>query len=81
MSSSGSYSGTNYDRWSYEQAAKGGTLADTPINRLQHKYWVAKQVNVVLEQKNDWFAFQDAGKILLVILKIKESIKMNFYGQ
>jgi hypothetical protein len=41
----GSYSGTNYDRWSYEQAAKGGTLADTPINRLQHKFWVARQVN------------------------------------
>jgi hypothetical protein len=39
-----SYSGTNYDRWSYEQAAKGGTLADTPINRLQHKFWVARQV-------------------------------------
>ncbi|XP_023322528.1 islet cell autoantigen 1 isoform X2 [Eurytemora carolleeae] len=41
--SSGSYSGRNYDRWAYEQAASNGSLADTPINRLQHKFWVAKQ--------------------------------------
>ena len=43
------YSGTNYDRWSYEQAAKGGTLADTPMNKLQHKFWVAKQVSFFLK--------------------------------
>ena len=47
--SSGSYSGRNYDRWAYEQAASNGSLADTPINRLQHKFWVAKQVGFILQ--------------------------------
>ena len=47
--SSGSYSGRNYDRWAYEQAASNGSLADTPINRLQHKFWVAKQVGFSLQ--------------------------------
>ncbi len=34
-------SGTAYDRWSYEQSTPGSN--DTAINKLQHKYWVAKQ--------------------------------------
>ena len=38
---SSAYSGTSYDRWSYEQAAPGAN--DTALNKLQHKYWVAKQ--------------------------------------
>ncbi len=38
----GSFSGTAYDRWSYEQSTPGSN--DTAINKLQHKYWVAKQV-------------------------------------
>ena len=38
----GSYSGTGYDRWSYEHSAPGSN--DTALNKLQHKYWVAKQV-------------------------------------
>lgn len=40
----GSYSGTGYDRWSYEHAAPGST--DTALNKLQRKYWVAKQAVV-----------------------------------
>ena len=42
--SSGSYSGRGYDRWSYEQATPGSN--DTALNKLQHKYWVAKQVRL-----------------------------------
>lgn len=38
---SSSMSGTAYDRWSYEQSSPGSN--DTAINKLQHKYWVAKQ--------------------------------------
>ena len=37
------YSGTSYDRWSYEQSATGAGANDTALNKLQHKYWVAKQ--------------------------------------
>ena len=29
--------------WSYQQAAKSGTLADSPLNKIQHKFWVTKQ--------------------------------------
>ena len=36
-------SGTGYDRWSYEQATKRGAGGnDTPLNKLQYKFWVAK---------------------------------------
>ena len=35
------YSGSSYDRWAYEQSAPGAN--DTALNKLQHKYWVAKQ--------------------------------------
>jgi len=38
-----SYSGSNYDVWSYQEAARTGTLHDTPLNKIQHKYWVTKQ--------------------------------------
>jgi len=41
ISSRGGYSGSGYDRWSYEQSAPGAN--DTAINKLQHKYWVAKK--------------------------------------
>jgi hypothetical protein len=44
--SGGSYSGTGYDRWSYEQSAPGAN--DTALNKLQHKYWVAKQARLFL---------------------------------
>ena len=39
----GGYSGSSYDMWSYQQAAKSGTLADSPLNKIQHKFWVTKQ--------------------------------------
>ena len=39
----GGYSGSNYDMWSYQQAAKTGNLADSPLNKIQHKFWVTKQ--------------------------------------
>ena len=29
--------------WSYQQAAKSGNLADSPLNKIQHKFWVTKQ--------------------------------------
>ena len=36
-------SGTGYDRWSYEQAARREAGAnDTPLNKLQYKFWVTK---------------------------------------
>merc|ERR1711892_789863 len=38
-----SYSGSNYDVWSYQEAARTGTLNDTPLNKIQHKFWVTKQ--------------------------------------
>ena len=39
----GGYSGSSYDRWSYEQSTKAGAGAnDTPLNKLQYKYWVTK---------------------------------------
>eukprot|EP00092_Neocalanus_flemingeri_P013441 GFUD01014493.1.p1 GENE.GFUD01014493.1~~GFUD01014493.1.p1 ORF type:complete len:550 (-),score=160.96 GFUD01014493.1:128-1777(-) len=38
-----SYSGSNYDVWSYQEAARTGTLNDSPLNKIQHKFWVAKQ--------------------------------------
>lgn len=41
----GSYSGSGYDRWSYEHSAPGAN--DTALNKLQHKYWVAKQVRLM----------------------------------
>ena len=37
------YSGSNYDVWSYQEAARTGQLQDTPLNKIQHKYWVTKQ--------------------------------------
>ena len=41
VSASGGYSGTGYDRWSYEQSARAGAGSnDTPLNKLQYKYWV-----------------------------------------
>jgi hypothetical protein len=41
--SGGGLSGTSYDRWSYEQSTRAGAGAhDTPLNKLQHKYWVTK---------------------------------------
>ena len=43
VSASGGYSGTGYDRWSYEQSARQGAGSnDTPLNKLQYKYWVTK---------------------------------------
>ena len=39
----GGYSGSSYDMWSYQQAAKSGNLADSPLNKIQHKFWVTKQ--------------------------------------
>ncbi len=42
-------SGTSYDRWSYEQAARAGAGSnDTPLNKLQHKYWVTKSKVVII---------------------------------
>ena len=38
-----SYSGSNYDVWSYQEAARTGQLQDTPLNKIQHKFWVTKQ--------------------------------------
>jgi hypothetical protein len=40
----GGYSGSSYDRWSYEQASRTGTGGsnDNPLNKLQYKYWVTK---------------------------------------
>ena len=37
-----SYSGSNYDVWSYQEAARTGQLQDSPLNKIQHKFWVAK---------------------------------------
>ena len=38
------YSGTNYDVWSYQEAARtGGLHTDTPLSRMQRQYWVTKQ--------------------------------------
>merc|ERR1712223_1178169 len=42
-SGGGGYSGSSYDRWSYEQASRSGAgTSDNPLNKLQHKYWVTK---------------------------------------
>ena len=38
-----SYSGSNYDVWAYQEAARTGQLQDTPLNKIQHKFWVTKQ--------------------------------------
>ena len=38
-----SYSGSNYDVWSYQEAARTRQLHDTPLNKIQHKFWVTKQ--------------------------------------
>ena len=38
-----SFSGTNYDRWAYEQSQSTAGANDTALNKLQHKYWVTKQ--------------------------------------
>lgn len=38
---SSGFSGTNYDRWAYENATPGST--DTTLNKIQHKFWVTKQ--------------------------------------
>ena len=39
-----SYSGSSYDRYSYEQSARASASGtnDTPLNKLQYKYWVTK---------------------------------------
>ena len=37
-----SVSGTGYDRWSYEQSSLNAGTNDTPLNKLQRKYWVAR---------------------------------------
>uniref|UniRef100_A0A0K2T6C0 Islet cell autoantigen 1, 69kDa [Taeniopygia guttata] n=1 Tax=Lepeophtheirus salmonis TaxID=72036 RepID=A0A0K2T6C0_LEPSM len=37
------FSGQSYDRWSYEQNGSAGGKNESTINKLQHKYWVAKQ--------------------------------------
>ena len=48
------YSGSNYDVWSYQEAARTGQLQDTPLNKIQHKYWVTKQkVTSKLKQEED----------------------------
>ena len=49
-----SYSGSNYDVWSYQEAARTGQLHDTPLNKIQHKFWVTKQaVTRKLGQEED----------------------------
>ena len=45
------YSGTGYDRWAYEHSAPGAN--DTPLNKLQRKYWVTKQAVVRKLGKNE----------------------------
>ena len=54
------YSGTGYDRWAYEQSAPGAN--DTALNKLQHKYWVAKQAttdpSTLLSKSNTKFLFR-----------------------
>ena len=37
-----SFSGTGYDRWSYEQSSHNAGANDNALNKLQHKFWVAK---------------------------------------
>ena len=37
-----SFSGTGYDRWSYEQSSHHAGANDNALNKLQHKFWVAK---------------------------------------
>ena len=37
-----SFSGTGYDRWSYEQSSHLAGANDNALNKLQHKFWVAK---------------------------------------
>ena len=51
---SSGYSGSNYDVWSYQEAARTGQLQDTPLNKIQHKYWVTKQkVTSKLKKEED----------------------------
>lgn len=42
-----SYSGKAYDRWAYEQATPGSN--DTPLNKLQKKFWITKQERIQLK--------------------------------
>ena len=37
-----SFSGTGYDRWSYEQSSHHAGANDNALNKLQHKFWVTK---------------------------------------
>ena len=37
-----SFSGTGYDRWSYEQSSHLAGANDNALNKLQHKFWVTK---------------------------------------
>ena len=37
-----SYSGTGYDRWSYEQSSHNAGANDNALNKLQHKFWITK---------------------------------------
>ena len=59
MVSSGGWSGSQYDVMSYQEAARSGQIQvrcrgnswhhhcdltqDTPLNKIQHKFWVTKQ--------------------------------------
>ena len=38
-----SFSGRNYDVWAYQEAARTGQLQDTPLNKIQHKFWVTRE--------------------------------------
>ena len=43
MVSPGGWSGSQYDMMSYQEAARSGQIQDTPLNKIQHKFWVTKQ--------------------------------------
>ena len=43
VASPGGWSGSQYDMMSYQEAARSGQIQDTPLNKIQHKFWVTKQ--------------------------------------
>ena len=43
LASPGGWSGSQYDMMSSQEAARSGQIQDTPLNKIQHKFWVTKQ--------------------------------------
>ena len=62
-STGGGYSGSSYDRWSYEQASRAGAGSnDNPLNKLQYKYWVTKSkvVRKLGKEEDECITLSDA---------------------